>query len=413
VPKKLKLHLFEGYGIELEYIIVHNDDLSILPVADRVLHAVSGTYEPEVELGDLNWSNELVLHVVELKTNGPASSLEDLPQKFNRDIGKINQILKPMGGRLMPTAMHPWMDPLKETKLWPHEYNPIYESYNRIFSCQGHGWSNLQSLHINLPFANDEEFGRLHAAIRLVLPIIPAIAASSPIVDGKVTGIMDNRLEAYRNNQNKIPSLVGKVIPEPLYTKKDYRKKLLQKLYQDIDPYDTEDILKQEWLNSRGAIARFDRNTIEIRVIDIQECPFADLAITAAIVGLIRMFVSEHWISFNRQQDFPMEPLADILLANIKDAETAIITDQYYLEMFDFNSNSKCKAGELWQFIFEKYLSKSIDEVWLAPLQIILQKGTLSRRILAALGNDRSLENIRDVFLKLMDCLEKEEMFRT
>ena len=125
------------------------------------------------------------------------------------------------------------------------------------------------------------------------------------------------------------------------------------------------------------------------------------------------MFVSEHWISFKGQKNYPVEPLADILVATIQDAESAIITDQSYLKIFNFNTGSKCKVGDLWQFIFEKYLSKSIDEVWLAPLQIILQKGTLSRRILAALGNDRSIENIRDVFSKLMDCLEKDEMFMT
>ena len=31
-----------------------------------------------------------------------------------------------------------------------------------------------------VPFADDAEFGRLHAAIRLALPIAPGIAASSP-----------------------------------------------------------------------------------------------------------------------------------------------------------------------------------------------------------------------------------------
>ena len=50
----------------------------------------------------------------------------------------------------------------------------MYEAYDRIFDCRGHGWANLQAVHLNLPFSGDEEFGRLHAAIRLVLPIMPA-----------------------------------------------------------------------------------------------------------------------------------------------------------------------------------------------------------------------------------------------
>ena len=43
----------------------------------------------------------------------------------------------------------------------------IYDTFDRIFSCKGHGWANLQSMQINLPFRGDEEFARLHAAIRV------------------------------------------------------------------------------------------------------------------------------------------------------------------------------------------------------------------------------------------------------
>ena len=41
--------------------------------------------------------------------------------------------------------------------------------------------------------------------------------------------------------------------------------------------YDPEGILQEEWVNAR-ALPDFDRNTGEIRVIDAQETPFADLA---------------------------------------------------------------------------------------------------------------------------------------
>ena len=54
--KVSSLHLFEGYGIELEYMIVDHDTLDILPFTDRVIHAVSGTYDSEIDMGPLNWS---------------------------------------------------------------------------------------------------------------------------------------------------------------------------------------------------------------------------------------------------------------------------------------------------------------------------------------------------------------------
>ncbi|MBN2013402.1 glutamate--cysteine ligase [candidate division KSB1 bacterium] len=404
------LHLFEGFGIELEYMIVHSETLNVAPFSDYLLHAVSGVYESEVEMGPLNWSNELVLHVIELKTNGPAAKLDDLPDKFAHVVQRINDILNFYNIQLLPTAMHPWMNPMKETRLWPHEYNAVYEAYNRIFGCQGHGWSNLQSLHINLPFADDDEFGKLHAAIRVVLPVLPALAASSPVMDGKVTGKLDNRLFAYKDNQKRVPSLAGNVIPEPLYTRGDYEEKLLQQLYRDIAPFDDDDILKHEWLNSRGAIARFDRNTIEIRVIDIQECPLADLAITAAIVELLKALIAERWCKLTEIMAFPTEILADILTATIDQADAAMIAHPRYLELFGMNKPT-CTAGELWSSVYELELQPRLTSLWRVPLEKILQSGPLSRRILRAIGEDTSHAHLLEVYRQLSNCPAENRLF--
>ena len=72
------LSLFEGYGVELEYMIVDSTTLGVRPITDRVLAEVAGEITTEVELEEIAWSNELALHVIELKTNGPASSLDGL-----------------------------------------------------------------------------------------------------------------------------------------------------------------------------------------------------------------------------------------------------------------------------------------------------------------------------------------------
>jgi len=280
------ISLFHAFGVELEYMIVDARTLSVRPIADEVLKAAAGQITSEVECGEIAWSNELALHVIELKTNGPAPSLAPLPTLFQEQVTRIQEILARYDARLMPTAMHPWMNPDQELRLWPHDYNPVYESYNRIFDCRGHGWANLQSVHLNLPFADDEEFGRLHAAIRLLLPILPALAASSPVVERRLSGLLDTRMETYRSNSQRIPSITGAVIPEPVFTRKDYQQRILERMYADIAPHDPAGILQHEWLNSRGAITRFDRNTIEIRVLDVQECPLADVAICAAAAAV-------------------------------------------------------------------------------------------------------------------------------
>ncbi len=407
------LPLFGAVGVELEYMIVDRQTLSVLPCSDELLRSVAGRYESEVELGELAWSNEVVLHVVELKTNGPRASLAGLSELFARDVERINRLLEPLGGRLMPTAMHPWMKPLVETKIWPHDYRAVYEAFDRIFGVRGHGWSNLQSVHLNLPFADDLEFARLHAAVRLLLPLMPALAASSPIVEGKSTGLADNRLEAYRHNARRIPSITGAVVPEAVFSRSEYEEKILAPMYSDIAPFDPEGILRYEWLNARGAIARFDRNTIEIRVLDMQECPQADLAVAAAVIVVLEAMTKERWIDLETQKAWPTERLAAIFLATIARAGSAVIEDSEFLAAYGWREARAPSAAELWRHLVAEVTPQNAptDTAWRAPLDLILQQGTLAQRIVRALGERFSAEDLHRVYGELCRCLALNHSF--
>lgn len=107
----------------------------------------------------------------------------------------------------------------------------------------------------------------------------------------------------YKTNQKEIPQMTGKVIPEQVFSKKEYRETIFEPINKAIKPFDTENLLDQHFLNSRGAIARFDRNAIEIRVIDIQENPAADIAIAALIIAALRLLVSEELVSLEDQKN--------------------------------------------------------------------------------------------------------------
>lgn len=405
-------HLFDAFGIELEYMIVDAETLDVRPITDELFKSVAGEYVCDVEDGPIAWSNELALHVVELKTNGPADSLDGLPALFAGDVRRINELLTRFGCRLLPTAMHPWMDPHREMQLWPHEYSPIYEAYNRIFDCRGHGWANLQSTHVNLPFADDAEFARLHAAIRIVLPILPGLAASSPVMDGRLTGLLDNRMEVYRGNARRIPSVAGRVIPERAFSRQEYNERILAPMYADIAPLDPEAVLQDEFLNSRGAIARFGRRTIEIRVLDVQECPQADLAVAALTVGLLKLLTSERWTASGVQQTMEVEPLEAILLRTIRDADQARITDAGYLKLFGVE-DSGISVGELWRRIHDEIASSpaSIPAELHEAVQTILSHGPLARRIIKSLNSDASHDRLHELYQQLADCLAQNRMF--
>ena len=405
----LVLSAFTAYGIELEYMIVDRQTLSVLPVADELLQRAGGKRISDVERGKFGWSNEMVLHLVEIKNAQPDPVLENISSAFHNEIQAIERLLEPMGARLMPTAMHPWMDPRTETRLWPHDNALIYQSYDRIFNCKKHGQANLQSMHLNLPFADDAEFARLHAAIRLVLPIIPALAASSPIADGKASGYLDYRMETYRTALKQVPSAIGRVIPDTVNSCAEYEERILAPLYRDIAAFDTDGVMQHEWLNARGAIPRFDRNAIEIRVIDIQECPQADLAIAAIVSAVVRSLYDGKWSTLAMQQAMGTDALVDVLHACIRDADQAVINNSDYLHLLGFPDN-QCQAGELWRYFIET-TSLSRSEYWREPLQVMLERGPLARRILRAVGQDCSKTRLYEVYGELCECLARGQMF--
>ena len=378
--------LFEVFGVELEYMIVDRTSLDVRPQADLVLQAAAGEIVGDIELGDISWSNELALHVIELKTTQPAASLAPLADAFCDSLAKMQTYLKELDACLLATAMHPWMDPDRELKLWPHDYNPIYEAYNRIFDCRGHGWANLQSVHLNLPFANDDQFGRLHAAIRILLPLLPALAASSPVVASALTGFADNRMRFYRHNSKRVPSLTGQIVPEAVFSRADYEAKIFEVMYRDIASYDSDNILCHEWLNARGAIARFDRQAIEIRVLDVQEHPAADIAICEAVVAVLKLLVSERWTSYAEQQRVPTEALAELLGETVRQAERTEIQSPEILRQVGLE-HAQHTAESVWRYLIDQVADQIVH---IAPLRKILEQGPLARRIERALLTDAS-----------------------
>ena len=89
--------------------------------------------------------------------------------------------------------------------------------------------------------------------------------------------------------------MTGEVVPEAIGSIGEYHERLLEPLYRDIAPHDPERVLQHEWLNARGAIARFDRMAIEIRVLDVQETPSMDVAYAALIVEVLKLLLEERW----------------------------------------------------------------------------------------------------------------------
>lgn len=408
----MTLSLFEAFGIEIEYMIVTDSALDVHAVADQLLASAAGDDGAnEAVFGDITWCNELAAHVVEMKTSTVTTDLAATAEQFADNVRNANRMLQPLQACLLPSGMHPWMNPHTELRLWPSTYNEIYAAYDSIFGCKGHGWANLQSMHINLPFANNDQFVRLHSAIRMVLPLISGLASSTPYADGKHTAMADYRMEVYRTNSQRVPSVTGWVVPEAVTSIDQYHQDLLGKMYADIAPLDREGVLQEEWLNSRGAIARFDRSAIEIRTVDSQECPRADLAIAEIVVAVVRDLVEQNTSSLAEQLGWATEDLARLMRASWRDAETTQVHEHRYLQSLGVRRSSATLAqvwGELADRLNAQYsLSRPCQQV----VEHILAHGPLARRLSRRAGMQPSRGKLRDVYRDLADCLHRNELF--
>lgn len=400
--------LFSVIGIEIEYMLVDKTSLNVQAKSDLVLQALAGDQVNEVALGDIAVSNELVMHVLELKNNGPARPDAPIARQFQNTLETLQPVLSEHNLQLIPSGAHPWMNPLQETTRWPHGNRDIYQQFDAIFNCQGHGWSNLQSMHVNLPFANDDEFNLLHNSIRLILPLLPAIAASTPFLDGAFTGMQDTRLDFYGTNQQRIPSISGAIIPDFISSQAEYQQKILTPMYRDISSLDPQGILQHEWLNSRAAIPKFDYNAIEIRIIDTQECVDADIAIARAILAILKNWQQSHYYLDNPCDTMRLKNLydktrVDGLSVNPDDRE---LHKQWRLP----KQAKTCR--DVWSQLIEQ-ASSDIDEPSQKALETILAQGNLSERLLKACKNDHSQASLMRVYRQLGDCLLSNRQFHS
>jgi hypothetical protein len=199
--------------------------------------------------------------------------------------------------------------------------------------------------------------------------------------------------------------VTGHVIPEPVGSIAEYHDRILQRIYDDLAPHDPEGVLRFEWANARGAIARFDRRTIEIRVVDMQECPLADLAVLQAITCVVRGFTqADHSLRW-RINALASERLLESLLKAVRDGEAAVIDDAAYLACLGMPAPAD--AAQIWSALIARFAGPSGPEA--EALDCILNHGTLATRMLRRTG-PATPESLRATSRALCSCLEDGHM---
>ena len=148
-----------------------------------------------------------------------------------------------------------------------------------------------------------------------------------------------------------------------------------------------------------------------MRVIDIQECPRADLLVADAITAVLRLLVSEELVDLESQKAWSAAPLATVLRATLADGAAASITDRRLLRQLR-GDGEPVSAGDLWLHLVACAANAALlDEARYQEVRRFLELGTVADRIRRALGAEPSADDVAQVYRRLADCLQADELF--
>ena len=408
---------FEVAGVELEYPTVDRD-LNVVPLVEPAFRTLAGRGVSDVDLGAVGFSNEIADHVFEVKTMAPVRSLIEAETVLFEGIQRFTAVLRDeLDARLMPTGMHPWFDPRKG-KLWTRSGLRVYTTYARLFDVRTHGWMNVHASHLNLPFGDERETMAMHTAAALLIPYLPALAASSPMHDGELQPSVDGRMAFIVEHQARIPESCGQIVPEYVDSFAGYRKNILQPMYAALDrlPDPDTDVIRHDFFNTRGAVFKFGRRAMEVRVLDTQECVKMDVAIAAFVRASLKHLTAR--ILAGKVVLPPHELLVEDFRACVRNGSAAVVSAPHLAVERDETGRTDVRAVLRHLLEGARKAARKDEAPYLELVARVVETGSLSERIRAELApfadasDEVFTEAARRIYIELMDCLEANEPWR-
>jgi glutathione synthase/RimK-type ligase-like ATP-grasp enzyme/gamma-glutamyl:cysteine ligase YbdK (ATP-grasp superfamily) len=408
-PSRRHYRPFSVAGIELEYAVV-DENLDPVSLVEPAFRLIAGRPTSEIEVGGVGFSNEIADHVFEVKTISPLRSLARTEELLVGGMRRFSAVLRQeFDARLLPTGMHPWMDPAR-ARLWKRSGRKVYEAYARIFDVGTHGWMNVHAAHLNLPMGRGPEAVAMHNASALLIPYLPALAASSPMYGGRLHESVDNRMLWIFEHQAAIPESQGDLLPEYVASLSDYRRRILQPMYRALDGRPGSEVLKHDFLNARAAVLKFSRRALEIRVLDVQECIKLDIAIAVFVRAVLRHYTQR--ILRGRMEMPPRQILLGDFRASVHCGMRARVVAPHLVAGLDRDEDGRASARDCLRSLAdlaERHVRRDEAE-YLELVHGMIETGSLSERIreqLAPYADDpgRMAKAAGTVYGELADCL--------
>jgi glutamate---cysteine ligase / carboxylate-amine ligase len=307
-------------GLEEEFAILEPSTLDLVPRFEE-LRDLALLRDP---LRGEHITGELISSEIEIVSGAGADFADALARQRDRR-RRLFALASAEGASLGATGTHPWADYREQPIIDTPHYKRVEEGLKYV------AWrNNTFSLHVHVGIRDIDRAVRVCDRLRPVLPLLLALSANSPYLDGRDSGLHSARTQSFTRNFPRcgIPDAFGS-----WSAYRDYIEFLVR----------TNSIVEftQVWWSVRP---HFEFGTLEVRICDVQSTAPESEALASLIVACvaqaardidegvpfadppprlveenmwraIRFGLDGHMIDLERAEEYPSAAIAERLLA--------------------------------------------------------------------------------------------------
>jgi glutamate---cysteine ligase / carboxylate-amine ligase len=250
-------------GIEEEFSILDPRTLDMLPRFERLRDAAAQSDPLLFE----HITGELISSEIEI-ISGVGGDLQHALSRQREHRKRLFALAERQGVALGATATHPWADYREQPIIDTEHYRRVEDGLKYV------AWrNNTFSLHVHLGVRDLDRAIRVCDRLRPVLPLLLAISANSPFLDGRDSGLHSARTQSFTKSFPRcgVPDAFG-----GWAAYREYIEFLVR----------TQSIVEftQVWWSVRP---HFSFGTVEVRICDVQATAQESDALASLIAACI------------------------------------------------------------------------------------------------------------------------------
>jgi glutamate---cysteine ligase / carboxylate-amine ligase len=255
-------------GVEEEFSILRPPTLDLAPRFEQLRAAA----ESDPILHE-HITGELISSEIEI-ISGVGGDVHDALERQRDRRTRLFALAREQGVALGATGTHPWADYREQPIIDTDHYRRVEEGLKYV------AWrNNTFSLHVHLGVRDIDRAVRACDRLRPVLPLLLAISANSPYLDGRDTGLHSARTQSFTKSFPRCG------VPDAFGGWSAYREyiEFLRRTSSIVE-------FTQVWWSVRP---HFSFGTVEVRICDAQATAQESDALAALMVACIAQAVRD------------------------------------------------------------------------------------------------------------------------